>query len=115
MTTGLPYDNSQHSEVLDLMNPDTICEQLSDHPIKVGSATGSLLSENNPIICGGNYYDDYSKKCHIIGKNAINTIDLIQEGSFSSVVLHDDTLWITGRVYPVPYVFQLNYFVFHFI
>ena len=39
VTTGYPYENGQKSEIIDLLNPGSVCEDLPDFPIQVGAAS----------------------------------------------------------------------------
>ena len=67
--------NSQTSEVIDLLLPETVCNDMTDFPIRVEGATGGLLLRNTPIICGG-WNITHNLQCYIIGNNEIS-IDLI--------------------------------------
>jgi hypothetical protein len=40
-------------EVVDLQNPNLICQNLPDLPNLLLGATGQLLDETRPMICGG--------------------------------------------------------------
>ena len=53
VVTGTPIENAQYSEVIDLLDSDTKCQPLMDFPIQAYSATGGLLQNNQPLICGG--------------------------------------------------------------
>ena len=73
VTSGFPWDNGIHSEVIDIANPDVECQPLPDIPMKLAVPFGGLLMENQPTICGGN--SDCSEQycsqtfCYVIGKN----------------------------------------------
>ena len=67
--------NSQTSEIIDLLLPETVCNDMTDFPIRVEGATGGLLLRNTPIICGG-WNITHNLQCYIIGNNEIS-IDLI--------------------------------------
>ena len=109
ITTGYgsnEFEDGQHSEVLDLLNPNLVCDPLPNYPSKVLTATGGLLLQQWPIICGG-YNDEYLPKvCYAVGNDDIS-ISLIHERAFSSsIVLHDSTLWITGdKIYRIFVIF----------
>ena len=53
VATGWPYENGKHSEVIDLLDPDAICDPLPDYPIQVQRAIGGLIHDRLPIVCGG--------------------------------------------------------------
>ena len=53
MVTGTPIEDAQYSEVIDLLDSNSKCQPLMDFPIQAYSATGGLLQNNQPLICGG--------------------------------------------------------------
>ena len=53
MVTGYPVQNSQHAEVLDLLNPEAVCDPLPDMNRLLSFGTGGLIHDNFPLICGG--------------------------------------------------------------
>ena len=53
VVTGTPIEDAQYSEVIDLLDPQAVCQPLMDFPIQAYSATGGLLQNNFPLICGG--------------------------------------------------------------
>ena len=52
ITTGWPYSNGAHTEVLDLLNPTSNCAPGLEFPVEIQGATGGIVDET-PIICGG--------------------------------------------------------------
>lgn len=50
--TGYPYDESKHSEVIDVENEDLTCQDFNDFPYTVEGATGGLINKKL-VICGG--------------------------------------------------------------
>ena len=88
----------QKSEVIDLSNPNAQCDLLDDYPEEVMLATGALLQNDKPLICGG-WNDQLIKndKCNIIGKEG--QIQLLEKrAASSSIAIDEDSLWITGGV-----------------
>ena len=73
VTTGYPYENGQKSEIIDLPNPGSVCEDLPDFPIQVGAASGGLLLNNQPLICGG-LSSNYELQCYIVGNGHFKQI-----------------------------------------
>ena len=73
VTSGFPWDNGIHSEVIDTANPDVVCDPLPNLPMKLAVPFGGLLMKNQPTICGGN--SDCSEQycsqsyCYVIGNN----------------------------------------------
>ena len=37
VTTGYPLENGYHSEVIDLVNPNSTCDSLPDFPVQIHS------------------------------------------------------------------------------
>ena len=62
-------------------------------------ATGGLVS-NTPLICGGWNHDasHASDECHILDgrKLTLNTTMILKRYRAASIVLNENTLWITG-------------------
>ena len=50
VTTGLPYQNSKKSEVIDLLNSNIKCDLLADFPVETYQATAGLLHNQYPFI-----------------------------------------------------------------
>ena len=50
--TGYPYDESKHSEVIDVGNKDSNCQDIIDFPYTVEGATGGIFHKEM-VICGG--------------------------------------------------------------
>ena len=100
MTTGRLTDKGQHTEVIDLANPDSKCDPLPEYPIQIFGATGGLLQDTSPIVCGGFDGSDLGRisQCYIVdGNETLQTIDLnIYRWNSASVLLDKNTLWITG-------------------
>ena len=67
MVTGTPIEDAQYSEVIDLLDSDSKCQPLMDFPIQAYSATGGLLQNKKPLICGGyNPFNGWSQiKCKV--------------------------------------------------
>ena len=79
MTTGRLTDKGQHTEVIDLANPDSKCDPLPDYPIQIFGATGGLLQDSSPLVCGGFDGSDLGRisQCYIVdGNETLQTIDL---------------------------------------
>ena len=97
VTTGYPDDHSVHSEVIDSVNPNSICQPLPNLPVPIRTALGGLLN-NKPIICGGfSVVFGKQNQCYFVGSNEVIN-ELIQPRSLGSgVILNDDILWVTGK------------------
>ena len=84
--TGYPHENGIHSEVVDLINEDSICEDLTNAPYQMNVGTGGLVN-SKPLVCGGSYNGDLNK-CFILGEN--KTIYMAHERNhLSSIVIND--------------------------
>ena len=58
------YDGDQRVFVIDLEDPNNVCKNLADVPVKVRSASGILFDDSVPMFCGG-YYS--GSKCDCFG------------------------------------------------
>jgi hypothetical protein len=80
------------------INVTSGCSDWPTFPDYLRGATGGLVS-NTPIICGG--IDDashVSDECHILDgrKLTLNTTMILKRYKAASIVLNENTLWITG-------------------
>ena len=115
VTTGFPFINGTHSEVIDLSDSNKKCESWPDFPEYTSAATGALLTnfiteEYFPVICGGWNYADFNSNCYSIEptKNKTTLISEISQLRWysSGTVLRNceadlckDFLWITGGAF----------------
>ena len=120
VTTGFPFINGTHSEVIDLSDSNKKCDSLPDFPEYTSAATGGLFTnfitgEYLPVICGGWNYADFNSNCYsIIGQNKnkttlISSISQLRWYSSGTVLkncevdLCTDFLWITGGAFHQRY------------
>ena len=99
VTTGLPFQNSKKSEVIDLLNSNIKCDLLADFPVESYQATGGLLYNQYPFICGGILPNGQNLiSCYVYDNGNFKTNVTMPKGFQLSagIVLNDDTLWITG-------------------
>ena len=52
MATGDPTFEAQKTEVIDISDPDNICDSLGDYPLEAASGFGGMLN-GMPVSCGG--------------------------------------------------------------
>ena len=96
---GYGHGENYKSRLIDLsINASSTCFDWPILPNNVYGATGGLVS-NTPIICGG--IDDashVSDECHILDgrKLTLNTTMILKRYKAASIVLNENTLWITG-------------------
>ena len=105
ITTGIHEDGYGHGQnyksgIIDLsINATSGCFDWPILPIAVYGATGGLVS-NTPLICGGWNHDasHASDECHILDgrKLTLNTTMILKRTDAASIVLNENTLWITG-------------------
>ena len=101
ITTGIHgYGQNYKSRLIDLsINASSTCFDWPILPNDVYGATGGLVS-NTPLICGGWNHGAYqaSDECHIIDgrKPTLNTTMILKRYRAASIVLNENTLWITG-------------------
>ena len=97
IATGSPWSTSVLTEVIDLADESTSCEALGDFPIQVSSASGGLINDRLPLICGG-FGEGVISGCYIAG-GAISdpVIKLFTPRGYSAaVVINSHQLWVTG-------------------
>ena len=99
VTTG---DNSvgyqTTSEIVDLtIKGDNKCNNWPDFPIDVYGATGGVIG-NTVIICGGGGGGSYFDECYSLTSEKAKLVTHMSVGRYlaASIVLHDNTLWVTG-------------------
>ena len=92
--TDIHYTN--YSEVIDLQNADSKCEDLEEYPLLLNGASGGLFLDSIPIICGGGSTFTVSDQCYILGQDE-PLIKMSQARSFgSAVMLNSSSMFITG-------------------
>ena len=110
VTTGYPYENGSHSEMINLANSNVTCSSPPNYTIKVERAFsglinlfGTLHNFTLPLICGGMYrnysnsdYYEGQTDCYILGDDKIVAQLLQPRSAGASVVLNNNVLWITG-------------------
>ena len=94
------YGQNYKSRMIDLsINVTSGCFDWPTFPDYVRYATGGLVS-NTPMICGGWNHDasHASDECHILDgrKITLNTTMILKRYRAASIVLNENTLWITG-------------------
>ncbi len=92
---------SVKTEVIDLSNPDNICEPLVDFPFGTSGGTGVLYQEKYPLICGGYVWPSNSRpvtnECQLLGQEQGKSFHLQTGREWASSLLIDQTvMWVTG-------------------
>ncbi len=98
MTTGYPYEESRTSEVIDLSNPPSECNDFGSYPIINGNigAVGGLLNGTTPFICGG---DPADYLCYFLGDPDPKAVMKESRERAAALVTNDGTrLWVTGGI-----------------
>ena len=91
VTTGQSKDGSTNStEVIDLENAAATCQPLPDFKTQTYQATGGLLNNKIPVICGGRFHEE---ECNPLDGTINSTIDSQRDSA--SVAVNGD-LWVTG-------------------
>jgi hypothetical protein len=77
-----------------------MCNNWPDYPINIQGATGGLIG-NTAIICGGRditYSWYYFDECYSLSSETTTLVTHMSVGRFyaASIVINDNTLWITG-------------------
>ncbi len=96
MTTGYPSQDSVRSEVIDLENPDSNCEDYLPYPISSGTygAVGGLLYGDTPFICGGD--TGQGSNCYFLGNSEVQATLAADRYKTAGLVMDEDNIWITG-------------------
>ena len=69
VTTGHPYVNGTHSEVINVNDHLSICEDFSDTPYPIQNGAGGLVN-NKILVCGGkNLERRYIDTCFVLIQN----------------------------------------------
>ena len=73
-----------------------MCNNWPDFPIGVYGATGGLIGDT-VIICGG-YAGGYVDECYSLTSEKATLVTHMSVGRYlaASIVLNDNTLWVTG-------------------
>ena len=122
ISTGTPYDQGKHSEIIDLSNfKDFNCSEFADVPWKFqwctmvyadwinkytntttnkitprSESVGGLI-QGEPIICGGlDNNGNILNDCIVIGNPNFKKINMLEKRSAASGVVLNETLWIVG-------------------
>ena len=54
VTSGAPLnEQTQKTEIIDLIHPDHQCPALADFPVQIENSVGGLLKNSVAVICGG--------------------------------------------------------------
>ena len=103
ITTGFSYgqDSVYDSEIIDLLDPTNTCPNgISDYPLNIYGATGDLIMDFIPIICGGENQDNeiiyISDLCFTFDSNGFAWIYSLETGRVdaASVAIGTNLWWI---------------------
>ena len=117
VTTGLPAQNGSKSEVIDLLYSNRVCERFEDFPEAIFEATGGLLLNKYPIICGGtpaySTHEDEGMNCFVLkyGETGLYKITLMENRTSSAGIVLADSFWVTGglnKSHDSTEIIQLN-------
>ena len=101
VTTGYPLQKSIKTEIIDLKMPENSCWQEDDFPVGLIRATGGLVRENVPLICGGFDVSWHARQeCYLLTNNGFsNIINMTKARVGSSAVVQNQDLVVFGGVY----------------
>lgn len=100
IATGSPADDSVTTEIIDLSTPYKSCKDWPDFPIQVYGASGSLINEQEMVICGGNTVGVIDAKvtdCFKLGSEERKPIGELELSRYEGASLSiPNGLWIMG-------------------
>ena len=96
ITSGMPKENGQNTEIIDLINPDFECELLANIPAR-SAAVGGFL-QNHPLICGGK--DDAWNCFQVKIKKKVRFWTFLNMSIFSGWYYFWKTIWNNMPVDP---------------
>ena len=97
--TGDTLENGKYAEIIDLSNPNAVCDPYVVLENGTYYSSGGRISKNDYIYCGGSDGNNRLKECYILGENSPFAELLNPQTSGSSVVLPNSTLFITGKCF----------------
>ena len=68
------YNDGLKSEIIDLENENSVCEDLSNAPYVMSLGTGGFVN-GHPLICGGFDGNKQLNICFVLGQNDILTLE----------------------------------------
>ena len=92
VTTG---KGNSDTEIIDLLNPNSICKNWANYPYDVFAAVGQIV-DSYPFICGGFDDDEFHQECYKITNNSVVSLPNANLRSHSSAGVFKDTLFIAG-------------------
>ena len=97
MYSGWPQEDGKHAEVIDLLNPEANCADFGTLEQGVYAAFGGRVADNF-LVCGGSEENNARRKeCYKVGETT-PFLELLQPRNWgASVVLPNNTLFITGE------------------
>ena len=97
MYSGRPWEDGKHAEVIDLLNPEANCADFGTLEQGVYAAFGGRVADNF-LVCGGQDENGAPRKeCYKVGETT-PFLELLQPRYLgASVVLPNNTLFITGE------------------
>ena len=105
MYSGYPLEDGKHAEVIDLFNPDANCAEFGTLERGVEYAFGGRVADNF-LVCGGRDGSARRKECYKVGETT-PFLELLQPRWYgASVVLPNNTLFITGESSNYKKIFQ---------
>ena len=96
LATGFPWSEDVQTEILNLGEEE--CTQLPDFPIELREASGALIKEKYPLICGGFDGAQIREDCYLLGSSYEKFTKLLGPRSRHANLVLSDSIWITGGV-----------------
>ena len=93
MTTGFPKATSVKSEIINIKQKDSLCNDFPDSPIENQNAISGGVSNNLPVICGG---DGGQQKCYSLGSIGEEEVLMGYQRINSASTISAGNLFISG-------------------
>ncbi len=85
------------TEVIDLNNPNTICDDLDAYPVDVEEATGGVFPGGKFLICGGG--NPSTKYCYLVGA-AVPFATMNAPRKMAASLVFGTSLWVRDLFTP---------------
>ena len=91
------FGYSNRTEVIDLENPNNVCEDMAPNSNLLNHFSSGLINNNLPLVCGGLSQYNYFNDCFVIGRKSNTLIAQMKHPRSNAASLPlPDALWVLG-------------------